>query len=516
MTERNLGESVRMWFGIVTNVMDPQRSGRVQVRVFGRHDDRVNIPDSDLPWATISQSATSAAHGRIGTAPVGLVVGSKVFGFWLDTDQQYPLLTGSIGRAGSIIPGQTQNGAPAVNIAVGSIPNASQNDPNNPYSGLNPSRVTIQEIDSNQQNIDSVPLGTGVVTTEAVEEGMQFPKLPTTGSADPSETDVLQILRRVDPTSSLSSLPCFPSNALQLQIQIDLGSIGAALINTVTNAVTNAILSIIDSLGIDQVLNAIDQAASGIANFRDALDALASGGLCGAPRALSSINSGTQALARSYSAIQTAAQRFGNSPSEIRRALGFAQTEIISNVPSAVFRPISVSISPPTNYVQSYYAASQDPYPGYIRWYDPNDPSAQPVFTLRNGQPNFVSAEQHVQFDVEQIARNALRTAIIGGNLTSTTLNTIMNQTVGIGQVQGLIRSMGNGFNPANIAGMASLAASVAPTIIGTVRGVFEGNISFSVLTDTSRITNAATNFTRLQTMLAMRRARLETALRRI
>ena len=81
MTERNLGESVRMWFGIVTNVMDPQRSGRVQVRVFGRHDDRVNIPDSDLPWATISQSATSAAHGRIGTAPVGLVVGSKVFGF---------------------------------------------------------------------------------------------------------------------------------------------------------------------------------------------------------------------------------------------------------------------------------------------------------------------------------------------------------------------------------------------------------------------------------------------------
>lgn len=516
MTERNLGDTVRMWFGIVTDINDPQQSGRVQVRVHGKHDDTVNIPNADLPWAQVLQPVTSAARGRIGTAPVGLVERSRIVGLWLDSDQQYPLVLGSIGRAGEIIAGQTNGGAPAVNINVGSIPGAAQNNVNNPYSSLNPSRVTIQDIDSGQENIDGVPLGTGVAVTQAVEEGMQNANTPTTGSAEPSETNVLQILRRVDPTSSLSSLPCLPFNALQLQIQIDLGSIAAGLINVITDAVTNALLSIMESLGTNSVLDAIKQAANGIANFRDALDALTSRGLCGAPKALSSINTGTQALARSYSSLQNAALRFGNSTSEIRRTLGFTQTNIISNVPTALFRPINISLAPPNNYVQGYYAANADPYPGYIRWYDPNDPSAQSVFTLRNGQPNFISAQQHVQFDVEQAARTALQTAITGGNLTSSTLNTIMNQVVGIGQIQGYVRSMGNGFNPATIAGMASLALRVAPLIIGTVRGVFEGNISVSVLTNTGQIRNAVTNFTRLQTKLAMRRTRLETALRRI
>lgn len=516
MTERNLGDTVKMWLGTVTNVMDPHQSGRVQVRVVGRHDDFVNIPTADLPWAQVLQPVTSAARGRIGTAPVGLVVGSIVFGIWVDSDQQYPIVLGSMGRAGRLIPNQSTGGAPAVDIAVGSIPSATQNDANNPYSSLYNTRVNIQDIDSGQQNIDGVPLGTGVAVTQAVEEGMQNANTPTTGSAEPSETNVLQILRRVDPTSSLSSLPCLPFNALQLQIQIDLGSIAAGLINVITDAVTNALLSIMESLGINSVLNAIEQAANGIANFRDALDALASGGLCGAPKALSSINAGTQALARSYSSLQNAALRFGNSTSEIRRTLSFTQTNIISNVPTALFRPINISLTPPNNYVQEYYAANADPYPGYIRWYDPNDPSAQAVFTLRNGQPNFISAQQHVQFDVEQAARTALQTAITGGNLTSSTLNTVMNQVVGIGQIQGYVRSMGNGFNPATIAGMASLALRVAPLVIGTVRGVFEGNISVSVLTNTGQIRNAATNFTRLQTTLAMRRARLETALRRI
>ena len=35
---RSLGQPVGWWVGIVTNVMDPHRSGRVQVRVFGRQD----------------------------------------------------------------------------------------------------------------------------------------------------------------------------------------------------------------------------------------------------------------------------------------------------------------------------------------------------------------------------------------------------------------------------------------------------------------------------------------------
>lgn len=516
MTERNLGQTVKMWIGTVTNVMDPHQSGRVQVRVFGLHDDFVNIPTADLPWAQVTQPTTSAARGRIGTAPVGLVVGSRVFGLWLDTDQQYPLVMGSLGRAGEIIQGQTQDGAPAVNTAVGSIPGATQNNVSNPYSSLYDSRITIQTIDSGQENIDGVPLGTGTVMTESVEQGMQFAKLPTTGSADASETNVLEILRSVDPSSFISALPCLPTNALQLQLQIDLGSIAAGLISAVTNAVTSALLQLMDSLGVNQVLNAIEQAANGIANFRDALDALTTGGLCGAPRALSSINAGTQALARSYSSIQSAAQKFGNAPNAIRESLGIAGSNIISNIPTAAFRPVVISVSVPVGYVQEYYAANIDPYPGYIKWVDPNDPSATPVFTLRDGQPNFRSATEHIEFDIQQTAFNALRNSISGGAIASSALSSVMNQVVGVGQIQGLARTLGSGFNPQSIAGMAALALRVAPTIIAAVQGNFQIRISASILPNASQVQSAVAGFTRVQTSLAMRRARLETALRRI
>jgi hypothetical protein len=63
---------------------------------------------------------------------------------------------------------------------------------------------------------------------------------------------------------------------------------------------------------------------------------------------------------------------------------------------------------------------------------------------------------------------------------------------------------------------MAALAARVAPTIISAVQGNFQARISVSLLPNASAVQQAATNFTRVQTALAMRRARFETALRRI
>lgn len=518
MTERNFGQNVQAWIGTVVNVMDPQRSGRVQIRVFGRHDDTVNIPDADLPWAQVTQPTTSAARGRIGTAPVGLVVGSRVVGNWLDSDRQLPLVFGSVGRAGAPIPGQTVDGAPAVNTAFGSIPGPTQNNISNPYSSLFQSRVTVIDIDSGSVNIDGVELGLGAVMTEAVEEGMSFAKDPTTGSAEPGETNVLEILKRVDPMSLTSVLPCLVPNALQLQLQIDLGSIATNLINLVSNAITGALLRIISVIGagIDSVLNAISLAANSIANFADALSALATGGLCGAPRALASINAGTQSLAKSFSSLQRAGQQFGNVPGEIRRSLGLAAETIVSNIPSAIFAPISLSLTVPTGFIQEYYDAESDPFPGYIKFIDPNDPSAEPVFVLRDGQPNFKSASEHVQYDTELFATRSLSSAIIGGTLTGSVLSSIMDQVVTTGQTQGLLRTLGSGFNPSSIAGMISLGLRLAPTVIAAVQGNFQVRISVSILPDTSAIQNAVTNFTRVQTSLAMRRARLETALRRI
>ena len=100
MTERNLGASFSHWIGEVTNVKDPDQSGRVQVRIIGKHDDKTNIKDEHLPWALPLQPVTSAAFGKIGTAPVGLVKGSMVSGYFMDKDQQYAVIMGSFGKAG--------------------------------------------------------------------------------------------------------------------------------------------------------------------------------------------------------------------------------------------------------------------------------------------------------------------------------------------------------------------------------------------------------------------------------
>ena len=83
--------------GVVEDVNDPLRSGRVRVRVFGLHSDDKNlIPTSALPWATVLMPVTSASMSGIGFSPSGLLQGSWVSVEFIDTDCQYPMVVGSI------------------------------------------------------------------------------------------------------------------------------------------------------------------------------------------------------------------------------------------------------------------------------------------------------------------------------------------------------------------------------------------------------------------------------------
>lgn len=511
MTERNFGELHGNWIGIVTNVMDPQQSGRVQVRIFGRHDDEVNIPNEDLPWAQVSQPVTSAAIGRMGTAPVGLVVGSRVHGQWLDRDFQLPLIIGSVGRAGEAIPGRTENGAPAVNTAVGSIPAATQNSATNPYTSLDPNRINISAVNSGAVSIENVSRTEGTVVTQAVEQGMTYATAPTTAAADPNASNVLAILNQVDPNSTISSLQCFPPAGFNLSISIDLGAIAAGLINLIADAITRTLLDLMELLGINSVLRAIDQAAFALANFRSALDALISGGLCGAPAALNFMDRGTQALVRSYANIQTAVQRGSNSTQTLRTRLGYTREEILSRAPTEAFRPISVVVNAPAGYVQEYHPYSRDPYPGYIRWNDPTRVGA-PVFTPRNGQPNFVNASQHASYDVSGAIQGSLLGLIRTGRLNTTSLQGVLAQATGVAQVSAL-RSVIGGGSPTQI---IAAAARLVPSIYASVTGLFNPSVSISVLPNTEAIGQSLQRFTQSQSILAVRRTQMENAFRSI
>ena len=89
-----------IWFvGVVEDIFDPDKLGRVRVRCVGYHtEDNNDLKTKDLPWATIMQPTTSAAMQGIGSSPTGLVRGTHVVGFFRDgTDAQDPIVMGSIG-----------------------------------------------------------------------------------------------------------------------------------------------------------------------------------------------------------------------------------------------------------------------------------------------------------------------------------------------------------------------------------------------------------------------------------
>lgn len=87
------------WQGVVENVNDPMRVGRVRVRIIGFHNpDKNELPEADLPWALPIMPVTSASTTGIGHSATGLVPGSVVIGFFRDGAlAQQPVIFGSIG-----------------------------------------------------------------------------------------------------------------------------------------------------------------------------------------------------------------------------------------------------------------------------------------------------------------------------------------------------------------------------------------------------------------------------------
>ncbi len=508
MTERSLGQPSGWWIGIVTNVMDPHRSGRVQVRIFGRHDDKANIPDEDLPWAQVMQPATSAALGRIGTAPVGLMVGSRVMGMWADRDYQYPIIQGTVGKAGDAKSDSTTGGTPEIDTTVGSIPAASQQSVSNPYSALNPNRITLDQIDGGLASVDSVKVDDGIIMSKEVEQGMKFADVPTIASVGTgSDGDVLQLFKQVDPNYKISALPCLPFNALQVNIQLDLTSIISGIVNVVANAIRNAILELANRLGIQKILAALNEAAYAMNSVRNLINALANTRVCG----ISVLNNGTAAtadlaLAQAVTSINgitgytRGALNYVKSPSLERDIRGVLNIPL-ARVPSVSFSPITgVQVEPPTGYVQEYYSYDSDPYPGYIKWVDPMN-IGEPIYTLRNGQPNFISAQQHTQYATQQSLVTSLGSEFVKGSITAPGLMSAIQGSINFAKVFGATKVMGSGYSLGSIINMA---ASLIPLLVQGVSTVLNPKLSVSVV-DKGAFDTLGREFMQKQAMLSRR-----------
>lgn len=541
MTERNFGRATNTFIAEVADVNDPHQAGRVRVRIYGKHDDKTNIPDNALPFAQVIQPVTSAANGRMGTAPVGLTVGSKVFGLFLDADQQLPVILGSVGRSGDVIPGQTVDGAPAINANTGSIPGSSQGVPNNPYSALNDSRVTITEVDSRQADITSVDVSTGGDITVLVTAQMENPNLPTVASEDKdSKDDVIDISKAVDPLGTLSALPCLNNSLISINSILSflggiVGGIISGVVNSIISAIRNALLQLAQRIGIFKLLGLLNSAIANVRAIQDLINSLnikvcgvspinqglfdtanfvmasVIGGLNTAVGTIvgglnTVINTATGAVIEGANLVAgTAAVALDSLVNSVAAAPAAAVATLTSAKPIAEYIKQEV----PANYIQQYYSIENDPYPGYIEFKDPTGQGA-PVYKLRNGEPNYINAKQHTEFAAQDYFTATIGNTLLSGRpLTFDVLANAVSGTVNFSQGFALSRVLGAGFGTAQTVGVV---AALIPTVVSGVSSVFQPSISRATYTAAST-SQPVNNFMRSQAILARQRQSMRVGL---
>ena len=87
--------------GVVENNIDPQQFGRVQVRVFGIHDEGSSVSTSALPWAEVSGGTDFGLVGGVGVTSV-LRIGTVVWVFFNNDDYNFPVVFGVVKGANDI------------------------------------------------------------------------------------------------------------------------------------------------------------------------------------------------------------------------------------------------------------------------------------------------------------------------------------------------------------------------------------------------------------------------------
>ena len=100
------------WTGTVEDIMDPEKLGRIRIRMYGIHTkNKEDIPTDKLPWVQPITPVTSASIDGIGSSPTGVVVGSWVMGFFKDGyNAQDPIVWGTVAGLTSDKTKQPQGG----------------------------------------------------------------------------------------------------------------------------------------------------------------------------------------------------------------------------------------------------------------------------------------------------------------------------------------------------------------------------------------------------------------------
>lgn len=95
----NIGAQGFRWFiARVEDINDPEKTGRVRIRVISLHsENKAQLPTDRLPWARILMHPTSASLNTVGLSPTGIEKGSTVVGFFMDGHEcNLPVIMGTL------------------------------------------------------------------------------------------------------------------------------------------------------------------------------------------------------------------------------------------------------------------------------------------------------------------------------------------------------------------------------------------------------------------------------------
>jgi len=165
------------WFtGIVEDIDDPLKIGRVRVRIHGLHSDAKTqaieigegIPTDTLPWALPMQPIISAGNDGMGWSPVGMIIGTQVVGFSRDTLYNDLIIMGVIaGAPGGVsdIPMMAQgketsivdNKKSSVTKNVSTADGSTWSEPETPFAPVYPNNQVIQTVNGIVIEVDDTP-----------------------------------------------------------------------------------------------------------------------------------------------------------------------------------------------------------------------------------------------------------------------------------------------------------------------------------------------------------------------
>jgi hypothetical protein len=391
-----------MFIAEVRNVKDDKwKSGRVQIRVYGKHDDEQNIKDEHLHWAMPLQPITSAATNRIGTSPTGMVVGSRVIGFFLDDAQQYPVIVGTFARAGK----QKQDddntdGFDSIDAKYSDVPKAAR-IANNTLSQSNTlskdARTDPTETSEyNKKKHSSDDDGKDGTKEAKKKYAKDNGDKPTTASLDKTDTSsILQKILKVDSDNQSGALPKAPENFKKILEMSNMSNM-SGINGMAGGALGNVLQQMGGNIGIGNLLGQLTSMFNG-GGGGSGSNGQGQGQNGNNFQTPQQVADGANALLDQMSGISMS-ETVEAMSQEDRDALYVALLHLFNNVTADLHvNPIVIRSESgnavliqeqfivdiadvPDGYLEEFSYSDTDPYPGYIKWIGPE---GEILFTVR-------------------------------------------------------------------------------------------------------------------------------------